>query len=48
MVPGDNCGTAQLAVHAKGTHLPLQGIAKFLPCFKVPDEVGSRMVKLES
>lgn len=33
VVPGDDGGAAQLTVHAKGTHLPLQSVAQFFPRF---------------
>lgn len=47
VVPGDDSGVAKFTVHAKSTHLPLQSVSQLLPCFKVPDEVGACMVKLE-
>lgn len=48
VVPGNDCGVAELAVHIKSTHLALQSVPQLLPCFKVPDEVGASMVKLKS
>ncbi len=48
VVPGDDCGAAELAVHAEGAHLPLQSVPQLLPRLQVPDEVGPCMVKLES
>ena len=48
MVPGDDCGTAELAVHAERAHLPLQSVTQLLPRLQVPDEVGPSVVELES
>lgn len=39
VIPGDDGGTAKLAVHAEGTHLTLQSIPQLLPRLQVPDEV---------
>ena len=48
VVPGDDGGAAELAVHAEGSHLALQSVAQLLPRLQVPDEVGPRVVELES
>lgn len=48
MVPGDDVGAAELAVHTEGSHLRLQSVPQFLPRLQVPDEVGLRVVQLES
>lgn len=48
VVPGDDGGTAELAVHVEGSHLPLQSVSQLLPRPQVPDEVGARVVELES
>lgn len=48
VVPGDDGGTAELAVHAEGAHLPLQSLPQLLPGLQVPDEVGPGVVELES
>lgn len=48
VVPGDDVGAAKLAVHTEGAHLRLQGVAQLLPRLQVPDEVGLRVVQLES
>ena len=47
MVPGDDAGAAQLAVHAEGPHLPLQAVTELLPRLQVPDQVGAGVVQLE-
>lgn len=48
MVPGDDVRAAELAVHTEGAHLRLQGVTQLLPRLQVPDEVGLRVVQLES
>lgn len=48
VVPGDDVGAAELAVHTEGAHLRLQGVPQLLPRLQVPNEVGLRVVQLES
>lgn len=48
VVPGDDVGTAELPVYAEGAHLSLQSVSQLFPRLQVPDEVGSRVVELES
>lgn len=48
MVPGNDVGAAELAVHTEGAHLRLQGVTQLLPRLQVPNEVGLRVVQLES
>lgn len=48
VVPGDDVGAAELAVHAEGAHLRLEGVPQLLPRLQVPDEVGLCVVQLES
>lgn len=48
VVPGNDGGVAELAVHIESAHLALQSVPQLLPCFKVPDEVGASVVKLKS
>lgn len=48
VVPGDEGGVAQLAVHVEGTHLPFQRVPQLLPGLQIPDEVGACVVELES
>lgn len=47
MVPGDDAGAAQLAVHAERAHFALQGITQLLARLQVPDEVGAGVVSLK-
>ena len=47
MVPVDDAGVAQLAAHAEGLHLTLQGVPQLLSRLQVPDEVGACVVVLK-